>query len=794
MKNFFKRNYQHLVALAVFLLSSIIYFYPQLQGKVINANDANQFVAMSQEVREYEKETGDVALWTGSMFGGMPTFQLTAPQKKNLLKYVEKVLNLGFDRPVGYFLAGMISFYILLIALGVSPWLSILGALFFAFTTGNMVLTDTGHMTKLKAVFFSPPIIAGMVLIFQNKYKLGGLLFSLFLGLNILANHPQMTYYFGLAMGIFFLMHAVQSIKEKKYADLGKQSLVLLLCCVLALGTSASKLMTTYEYTKSTMRGKPILSETQGGAVSSSNTDGLEWNYAMNWSNGYVDLLPTYIPMAVGGSTQEVLDNNSPLIKKVPNLRNQPIPLYWGGLSSTAGPYFFGAIVFLLFLFGAFAVKGQFKWWLVSAVVFTFLLSLGKNFEILNRLLFDYFPLFNKFRTPNSVLSVTGIFIPILAIVGLREIIVSKDKTKLLKPLYISAGSLIGIALIMVVMGSSLFEFNGNYDSSFGALVDSIKEARIDLLISSSMKTIVFLLIGGLLMFLSIKNKISNSILMVGIGVIAIFDLWVIDKRYLNNEDFASPRTVKQEFELRPVDKQILADPDPHYRVLDIPNFASATPSYHHKTIGGYNPAKLQRIQDIIDRHISQNNQGVLNMLNTKYIIFGDNEGRTQVQQNPDALGNAWFIRNIKTAATPDEEIALIGNINPKTEVIVHQEYNIPAGEDAYNGQGTISLSEYSLNKMTYASSTTTDQLAVFSEVWYQPGWQAYIDGQPQEHFRVNYFLRGMKVPAGNHTIVFEFKPSSYVMGENISLIFSLLILCLGVVLGYKELKPLIKS
>ncbi len=543
------------------------------------------------------------------------------------------------------------------------------------------------------------------------------------------------------------------------------------------MGSSASKLWTTYEYGNSTMRGAPILTQNSSASNSSSTVDGLDWQYAMNWSNGYEDLLASYIPLVVGGSTTEVVASDSDLARKVPQLRNQQIPLYWGGLNSTSGPYYFGAIAFLLFIFGGISAKGRLKWWLIAGVVLTFMLSLGKNLEIFNRLLFDYVPLFNKFRTPNSVLSITGTFLTLMIVLGLKNLVESKKKEEFLKPLYISVGSLAGIAVVIYLLGSSLFSFSSPYDGSFGNVVTDIQDERIAMLKSSSLNTIVFLMIGSGLLYFYIKGKISNLILFISIGLISLLDLWVINKRYLNNGDFVTERRIQQEFQPRPVDQQIMTDQDPHFRVLDLQNFGAANSSYFHKTIGGYHPAKLQRFQDVVDYHISKNNQEVFNMLNTKYIIFQDANGQTTAQRNPDALGNAWFIRTVKMVNSANEEIDGLTNLDAGSETIIHSEFSDQIGTVNYSAQGQILLTEYTPNKVSYRSSSQSEQIAVFSEIWYQPGWVAYIDGNKTDHFRTNYILRGLKLPAGDHEIVFEFKPTSYYTGETISFISSLLIL-----------------
>ena len=792
MQSLLKKHYHHLVAILTFTLVSVIYFYPQLQGKTISGSDVIQYNAAAKQLKDYEKETGKVALWTGAMFGGMPTFQISGPIKNNLLSHVEKLLNLGFKRPIGYFIMGMISFYIMLLAFGVSPWLSILGALLFSFATGNVILFDTGHATKLRTIYLSPPIIAGLVLMFKDRKWIGFLLFSIFLGMSIRANHPQMTYYLAMILFPLFIVLSVKKIQEKEYKKLLVYCVFLFIGTILAVGSSLSKIWTTYEYSKSTMRGKPILELEANQQANSSNTDGLAWDYAMNWSNGSIDVLQSFIPMSVGGSSEEILNDDSPLIKRIPQYKNQPLPLYWGDLTSTSGPYYFGAVVFFLFCFGGFAVKGSFKWWLVFAFVFTFLISMGKNFEILNRLLFDYLPLYNKFRTPNSVLAVTGIIMPILAILGIRELTTVKDKTVLLKPLYYSGGALVFICLILGLFGGSMFDFNGNYDSAVGDLVGLLKETRKEYLQSSSLRSAGLILVSALAMWAYIKGKLNKNTLIISVGLIAFLDLMVVNSKYLNSGDFQTKRSLDQNYTLTSTDQQILADPDMHYRVFDVQNFRNALPSYHHKTIGGYHPAKLQRYEDLINRHISQNNQQVLNMLNTKYIRFADGNNQERVQLNQGALGNAWLVNTVEIVENANQEIDALNRIDVSNTAAVHQEFNDYLTSTSFSGNGNVQLTNYSSNDLIYSFNSTEQQMVVFSEIWYQPGWKAYIDGQETDHIRVNYALRGLLVPAGNHEIVFKFEPRSYYLGETISLISSLLImLSLFSVIGFNYIPGL---
>jgi len=780
----FRSLVPYLVPVLVILLCNIVYFLPQFSGKEVEQGDIIQYKGMAKEAIDFEKSTGEDALWTNSMFGGMPTYQINTKNKGNLLGYVDRVFNLGLKRPAGMFIAGMLGFYLLLLLLGVNPWLSMIGALFFGLSTNNLILYEAGHVTKLRTIMYGAPALAGMILVYKQKYLIGGSVFALFLGINIFANHPQMTYYLGFVMLIFGLIYLISAIRSKTLVLFLKSTLVIAVAGVLAVGASTSQLWTTYEYSNSTMRGKPILTASGGNVTSSSETDGLEWSYAMSWSIGAKDLLASFIPKAVGGGSGEWVDKDSYFSKKMQIRKDIQIPTYWGDLPFTSGPSYFGAIVIFLFLFGAFVVKGEVKWWLVASVVLTFLLAMGKNFPILNQTLYDYFPLFNKFRTPNSVLSITAILLPILAILGLSELVKNTDKQKFLKPLYISFGVLASLCVFLYLFGTSFFSFSGKSDANYEQFIDVLIEQRKLMLKSSALNTLLLISLVAGLIWAFIKSKINTTTLLIGVGLIGVGDLFINGKSYLSERNFVSIKQYQQNFSPRPVDTQILQDNDPNFRVYDatINTFNSSKSSYFHKTIGGYHAAKLQRFQDIIDRHISKDNQNVLNMLNTKYYIVTKGEGEESVIRNPAALGNAWFVNNIIKVSDANAEIDSLSNFDPAGDVIIHEEFADYVQGLSLSKNGDISLTKYTPNRLEYTVDTQGDQFAVFSEIWYGPnkGWQASIDGQPVDHIRVNYLLRGLKVPSGQHQIVFEFVPKSFFTGAKIAFICSLLILLLS--------------
>ena len=776
----------HLIAIISFIAVSVFYFYPQFEGRIIKSGDLDSFEGMAQEARAFKKETGENTLWTNSMFGGMPTYQTTAPQKNNVFRSILIASSLGFSRPAGYFIYGCLSAYVMLLIFGVNPWLSLFGAIGFSFMTNHMVLYEAGHTSKILAIMSSPIIVAGLWALFRERLIVGGIVFTLGLGLNISANHYQMTYYLAILLAIYFIMEVVAKLKQGKARQLANIVGICVLSSAIGVGASASKFLPTYEYSKETMRGTPILKST-GAPSSSSETEGLEFQYAMNWSNGFLDLFSSFIPGVAGGGSGEKISSDAAFAKEVRKLGSATdrAPMYWGGLPSTSGPVYFGAVFFFLMLFGSFALKGPLKWWVLVAVLLTLLLSMGKNFELISGLFFHYFPFYNKFRTPNSILSVTAVLIPILGLISLSQLLRSDYRELYLKPLIHSTGIMAAISLFFAVVGPGFFDFSAPVDANYAnvGLDKALVADRKSLMRSDSIRTLILVLLmaGGIFAF--IRDKITASVIIGLFAVLILFDQIGVSKRYLDHKSFVSGTQKLSSYQPRPVDTQILNDKDPYFRVFDqtIDPFNSSRSSYFHKTVGGYHAAKLQRIQDLIDRHISKGNQRVLNMLNTKYYIINDDNNQATARLNTAALGNAWYVNNIDIVNNANEEIDALSSFDPAGDAIVHREYADYVSGLKLNKNGSITLLDYAPNNLSYESNTQGDQFAVFSEMWYGPnkGWQAYIDGEPVEHIRVNYALRGMKVPSGQHRISFIFDPAIYHIGSVISLLSSIVFVLL---------------
>ncbi len=776
---------QPLMAAGVFLLLSVMYFLPQLQGKVLQQSDLISYRGMSHEAEAWQDKTGRTMLWTNSMFGGMPTYQMSAPQKNNLVKYVNKLHQAFIERPIGYFFAAMLGIYIVLLCLGAGHWAAMLGAIAFGFTTNQISLYETGHMSKFMTIVYSAYLFGGTILAYQKKYLAGGVLFALGMGLSLFNNHIQMTYYLGLFLILYVLIAFVFAIIQKEIPAFIRGSAVLLIGLILSVGASASKLWTTLEYSHDTMRGKPVLETPVNASESISNKDGLDWEYAMQWSNGVKDVIGMFIPRGAGGSGGEKLSENAASIKDLRAkgvTQELTVPLYYGSLPFTSGPSYIGASVLFLFVFGLFYIRRSIRFWLLGIVILTVLLSMGKHFEILNKLLFDYLPLYSKFRAPSSILSVTALLIPLGAALGLGGFMRGHEKS-FQRPLWIALGTVGGLCLLIALLGPSLMSFGGAGDARLGDNgwnIDALIKDRKSALVADAWRSFIWVLLCSAVIWVYHQGKIKQWLLLSGLGLFIIADLWAVARRYISPADFVPARSIEAIFEPRPVDKQILDDPDPYYRVHDITSnpFITSLASYHHRTIGGYSPAKLQRYQDLIDRYILKGNMNVLSMLNTKYFIVNDEKQQPFVQTNPGAFGNAWFIDSIGMVNTNNEELEAIDSANLRFTAFVHKDFeNEVKGFDPVKA-GTIALTSYAPDELVYRSSAPSDQIAVFSDIYYGPnkGWQAYIDGVKASHFRADYILRAMKVPSGDHEIKFKFEPKSYSIGEMISLIFSLLI------------------
>lgn len=787
-----------------FVMIACIYFAPQFSGKTLQQTDIAAYTSASHEYHTFRKESSNV-LWTNSMFGGMPTYQIESYQRNNVLRHFEKVTKLFFNGPAGYFISAMIVFFIGLLLLGVNRYVAAIGAITFAFCSNNVVLYEAGHLTKIRSLIFGILILAGVIKTLKKEYLVGGITFALGFGINLYTNHFQMTYIIGLVCALAVIYFLIKAIKNAELLEFGKSIGILALMALIAIGSSASKLWTTYEYSKETMRGKPILEKVDSAAPkSSSETKGLEWEYSMQWSNSAMDVMAGYIPGIVGGGSSEPISKQSATNKFLKKNRARALdhgPMYWGKLPFTSGPVYFGALIVFLFVFSMFSWQNSLKWWGLSAVIFTALLSMGKHFEIMNRLLFDYLPLFNKFRAPSSLTGITSIVLTLVAMMGLSEFIKDahgkKSLDRYIKPLLISSGILVIVSLFFGLIGPSFFDFTSLSDPRYaqsGFDTSVFEEDRAYMMRRDSFRSLFIVLLGAGMIYFFIKKRFSKYILLGVLAVITLVDILGVDMRYLNSDSFVKSKQNKAYFNERPVDKEIKKDSDIHYRVHDVSSgdpFQNSWASYHHKTFGGYHAAKLQRIQDVIDHSVSKGEQQFLDLLNVKYVIGGE-RGKERVMRNPKALGNAWFVNNYKLADTNRKELEMVSGIDTKNEAIIHSSFkdNLPNSNNL-NSSGSIQLTSYHPDEMKYTSQNSGEGLAVFSEVWYgaKNGWKLYVDGKETPLVRANYLLRAAVIPAGNHELVLKFEPKSYYTGEMISLICSILLILGLIYILYKMLK-----
>jgi hypothetical protein len=781
----------YLVPAVALLLLATFFFYPQLQNKAIPQSDISAFKGMYHELSEHHKATGETSWWTNSMFGGMPAYQINSTQPTNLLAYVDRAMHAFVARPIGLFFLVMLCGYLSLLFFGASPWVSFFGAAVIGLSVSNFILFESGHMTKFKAIGYCIPMFMGLYIAYEKNRWAGISLYGISLGLALLCNHPQMLYYMLFSLLVFGAIAFVDAIRKQNLPSFGITTAGIIVVSFIALASSASKILPTLEYTEDTMRGNPILTSSAVGADSkSSEVKGLDWTYATNWSNGWLDVVAGFIPRAAGGGSAERAPSGS---QTVANLKKKgarvpddmQLPLYWGSMGSTGGAFYFGAVLFFLIMVQFLIGNKKISIWLGVSLLIMMMISMGRNLEWFNRILFDHLPYFNKFRTPNSISSVMAAIIGLGAAFGLHHVVTTDLKKEILKRKIIyAAAPLLLIALFFALLGPAFFDFTHPSDARYAAQLDTsdlIADRKLAMRMDA-LRSFVFVLLAATATYVHAIGKFNKLILIGILTALALFDMTGVGHRYLSLDEFKPVRNLNKAFAKRPVDEQILNVEKNRgaYRVYDmsVNTFNSAQTSYWHNTVGGYHPAKLQRFEDIKNYHLYKGNQAVLNMLNAKYIITQD----AKLQQNPGALGPAWFVREINTVSTNDEEIQALTGFNPANTAVIHNEFSPQISGLNPSGAGTIQLTSYAPNKLTYQSNTASEELAVFSEVWYGPnkGWMATIDGSPVEILRVNYLLRALKVPAGNHEIVFTFDPSSQKTGNLITLISSFLLIALA--------------
>ncbi|MCY1721038.1 YfhO family protein [Prolixibacteraceae bacterium Z1-6] len=814
-----KKLVQYIIPVILFLIASTIYFSPLLEGKVVQQSDLIHYKGMSKEILDYGKESGKEALWTNSMFGGMPAYLISTNFKGSITTKIIRFF-LKVPRPISYHLLLFGLFYLMFLVLGINPWLSFAGALAYAFTSFFFVVFEAGHVTKSLNITYISLLVAGVIVAYKNKLLEGTLLSVLGLAWMISANHLQMTYYAGILVLIIAIVYFIYALKEKTVPAFMKSSVVLLASAALALSLNISTLWPIYEYSKETIRGKSELSQEK-----EKHSSGLDRDYILDYSYDVGEALTAFIPRLKGGSMREPLGEDSNVYKTLVGSQGKPnalriannLPLYWGSQPISGGPMYYGAVLCFLFVLGLFVVKGKDKWWIAATVVVSFALSLGKYFPSLSNLMIDYFPLYNKFRDVKNIIVIQQFamaFMGVLAVSAIYKREVNEKEFN--KGLLYSFAITGGLALLFALIPGMAGDFTAASDARLAQsgwpqqLIDALIADRKMVVQKDAFRTFVFVALAAGVLWAFWKRKLKAEYALALWVVLILADMWPANKRYLNNDSFVAPRKMATPFTASKADQMIQQDNDPYYRVLNltVSPFTDASTSYFHKSVGGYHAAKLGRYQELITYHISPEiqkmgavlNKGlngsniqnlfddapVLKMLNTKYLIINPNSAPVH---DPNPIGNAWFVDQFKLVENADVEMAALSGFTPAETAIIDQRFENFVKGKTYTKEGSIKLTEYQPNYLKYTYNSNSEQLAVFSDVYYDKGWNSYIDGNKVPHFRVDYILRGLSVPAGEHTIEFKFEPRSYFLGTRISQISSFIFVLLGFGLFFIWLK-----
>lgn len=818
MQDLLKKYGGHLIAILLFLGLVVVYFSPSvIDGKVMRQGDSMKFVGMVQELSDYYNKEGKTSEWLGSLFSGMPAYQVGIPgTPTNPLNYIVSIVKDIDPMGAGIVLAGLIAFYILMCVMGVNRWLAIAGAIAYALASYNIIIIEAGHISKAYAIAYMPLTISGMLLLFRQKNIWGIVLFVLGTALSVMEGHLQITYYLALFCVFVYLGFVYQEIKAKRIPELLKTTGIMVVAVLLAVAPNMSNLYSNYEMSKTSTRGTSELTlpQTAGDVAAEKHSSGLDKEYAFQWSYGVKELLTLLVPDVYGGGSGGTLDSSSELYKEYKRNGAQvgselQAPTYWGDKIFTSGPVYFGAIVCFLFVLGMFVIADPMKWWMFAGTVFFMFLSLGRNFDAFNDIIFHYLPMYNKFRTPEMALVIPGLVFPIIAFWGMREILAEKVDEKLLKRGFFWSLGLTAVpCLVLWLIPSLLLNFQSAYDAQFQNQVPewfypALLMDRASLASADALRSFVFILIGAALLigFWKAKNKPSAAVwVSVGLVILMLADLWSVDKRYLNDGNFVKEQ-LHENFKASVADNEILKDTDPSYRVLNLNNpWQETFTSFYHKSIGGYHAAKLLRYQELIDYQLDPEYRAILaslqkaqslqdilpalaaspslNMLNMRYVIYNPEQPPLH---NPYAFGNAWFVNAVQMVDNADTEIATLASINPRETAVVDKRFasDLEGFVPQRDSMATIVMESYRPNSLTYKSNAATEQLAVFSEIYYQPGWKAYIDGKEVPHFRADWTLRGMRIPAGEHQIEFKFIPEGYTVASSIAYYAGFLILLL---------------
>jgi hypothetical protein len=831
MKLDFKKILPHVIAVAVFLIVAVVFCKPAIEGKVVYQHDLQGWRGMVQQSEEFKATYGHYPLWTNSLFSGMPAYQIAMDATHSLsMGHLEKLISLGLPQPINFFFLACICFYFLCIVLRINPWISILGALAYAYSTYDPVIIMVGHVTKMASMAYAPAVLGAFLLILQKKYWTGSALLILFSFLMISQNHVQIVFYTLLIALAIAIAYAVKAFKEKETLHLFKAAALALTAGLIGLAACAITLMPTSEYVKETMRGgRSELTDSTN--LGNKTKGGLDKDYAFNWSYGIDETLTLLVPGIYGGSSGGELTENSAVAKTlldqgVPEDNAAQIarslPTYWGPQPNTSGPVYLGAIICFLFILGLVYLDSWHKWWIASITLFALMLAWGSNFKAFNYFLFDYLPVYNKFRAPTMALVIPQLTAALMAALVLQKFFFGGDAKELLfKKLKLAVYITGGILALTTLLYFS-FNYSNQNDTrikenfannmlqgqqptpqlqaqanEFGqTIVRALAEDRKGMFGSDLLRTVLFITAGIVVLCLFAKNKINATAAIVVLIALSVFDLLPVGKRYLNENNFVEKTNIEDEFAMTDADRLIKQDPgNKNFRIYNADDpYNNAKPSYHHNSIGGYNPAKLAIYQDLIERQLSKGNMRVFDMLNTKYFVIQDpSSGKSVAQQNPGAMGNCWLVKKIQFVNNADEEMKALDNFNPKDTAVIDKRYQAKVkGTPQFDSTASIKLLANINDTVRYAFNAASPQFAVFSEIYYDKGWNVYVDGNKSDYVRVNYVLRGMSLPAGNHNIEFRFEPESYKKGNSIALwatIIGMLALLAALLMDIKKKK-----
>ncbi|MBI1344186.1 MAG: hypothetical protein GC171_14770 [Terrimonas sp.] len=831
----FNKMLPHIAAVLIFLVISVIYCAPALKGDVVNQQDHLQWRSMAQQSFEFKEKNGHFPLWTNSMFSGMPAYQIALGQTHPVsIGYASYIFTLGLPKPINFFFLACIGFYILLLIMRINPWVGIMGAIAYAYSTYDPVIIVTGHDTKMMAIGYAPMVIGAFVLLFRKNYLGGAVLLAFSLGLELSTAHLQMVYYTLMTAGIMSIFFLWQCIKNKEIPHALKSFGIAILIGLISIGTTAVSTLTTYDYAQYSMRGGD--SELKSDTTKTATSGGLDKGYAFLWSYGLAETFTLFQPSFYGGGNGgHQLGADAKMTEKLTGIgypEEDALSMtnnfsYWGKQPGTSGPVYLGIIICFLFILGMIYLKNWHKWWILAACVFAIILAWGKNFEAVNYFLFDYLPLYKKFRAPTQSLVIPQLCFPLLAAMLLQAIFFENpDKAVLLKKLKLTGiitGALFAVFLLFYSTASFSSDrdarlrdnFSSNYvqqlsqgaaptpemqmqGQEFGkSFVTAIQSDRQSLFLKDTFRNLFFAAAAFLLLFLFIKGKANRNTVLTILILLCSIDLISIARRYLNTSDFEDADLYERAFTMSPADMQIKQDTG-YYRVYNQASgdvYQDAYTSYHHNSIGGYHPAKLRIYQDLIEGQLYKGNKRVLDMLNTKYFIFQNPQtGQPVAQINPDAFGPAWLVKGIRFVPDAQAEMKALDSADLKDTAIVQERFkvdikSIPGSDSA----ATLTLTGNQNDVIHYSFNSTTDQFAVFSEIYYKGGWKAYIENnKPAPIIKTDYALRGLYLPAGKYTVTFKFEPASYALGNTLTLICSILVYLLGiayVVVYYRKKK-----